>query len=229
MTYYNMTPLKQAENPFYFCTRLNIRELTGKKARNIKELLDLIKKVPGSVIYNHTHQFLQQHIYLSPEPPNDFAYWIREFLNEEALAEQLTSIDTCQYSTIRALRNKIVETIEKHIAKYKGPLRTAPEGGEFHFIKSYSFIVPTPYVARNLREFIECLEKVSVDSVYFHIFEARLRLEKVTNDFSFWMRTSMGEPKLALEISALDPYTFTLEALREDIIKKTESYIKKES
>ena len=221
-----MTALKRAENAFYFSTRLNLKELTGRKARNIKELLHHIKTVPGSVIYNHTHQFLQQHIYLSPEPPNDFAYWIREFLNEEALAEKLTSIDVCQYSTIRALRNKVITTIKDHLAKFKGPLRIAPEGSEFNFIKSYSFIIPTPYSAWDLKEFIECLEKVSVHSIYFHIFEARLRLEKVTNDFSFWMRTSLGEPELAVEISSLDPYTFTIDALRHKIIDKIKKYIK---
>lgn len=222
-----MTSLKKAENPFYFSTRLNLRELTGKKARHLKELLIFIKKLSGSVIYNHTHQFLQQHIYLTPEPPNDFAYWTREFLNEEELAERLNSIDTCKYSTIRSLRNKIVKTIEEHLAKTRGQqLRIAPEGSEFHFIKSYSFVVPTPYIAWDLKEFVECLKKISVHSIYFHIFEARLRLEKVTNDFSLWIGTSVGEPELAAEIAGLDPYTFTLEALREEIIKKTEKYLR---
>jgi len=221
-----MNAIKRAKNPFYFCTRLNLKELTGKKARNLKELLYHIKTVSGSVIYNHTHQFLQQHIYLSPEPPNDFSYWIREILNDDQLAEQLNSIDTCQFSTIRSLRNRIVETIKSHLSQYKGQLRMAPVGSEFNFVKSYSFIIPTPYIAWDLKEFLDCLEKISVHSIYFHIFEARLRLEKVTNDFSFWIGTSLGEPELAHEIAALDPYTFTLEALREEIIKRVEKYIK---
>ena len=216
---------KKVENPFYFSTRLNLRELTGKKARHLKELLRYIKTLSGSVIYNHTHQFLHQHIYLSPEPPNDFAYWIREFLNEDALAERLTSIDTCEFVSIRDLRNKIVETIEGYLARTRGPLRMAPEGGEFHFIKSYSFIVPTPYIAWNLKEFIDCLKKVSVHSIYFHMFESKLRLEKSTNDFSFWLGTSLDEPGLAAEIASLDPYTFTLEALRAEIITRSEKYI----
>ena len=85
--------------------------------------------------------------------------------------------------------------------------------------------MPTPYVAWNLREFVECLKKIGVHSLYFHIFEARLRLERVTNDFSFWIKTSVGEPELAVEISRLDPYTFTLEALRGEIITRVEKYI----
>ncbi|MCM8792836.1 MAG: DUF5752 family protein, partial [Candidatus Omnitrophica bacterium] len=55
-----------------------------------------------------------------------------------------------------------------------------------------------------------------------HIFEARLRLEKKTNDFSFWIEDSLGNKKLANEISCLDPYTRTLEDLRIGIIKLIE-------
>ncbi len=221
-----MPNLKRAENPFYFCTRLILRELTGKKARNLKELLRLIKTVPGSVIYNHTHQFLQQHIYLSPEPPNDFAYWVRELLNEDELAEKLTSIDTCAFVTIRDLREAIIKTIRDHLAKSKGPLRVVHEGSEFHFIRAYSFVLPTSHVASNLKEFSDIIKKVSVYSLYFHIFESRLRLEKGTNDFSFWLGTSLNEVELAEEIAGLDPYTYTLEDLRRELVKRTEKYLK---
>lgn len=221
-----MSDLKSAENPFYFSTRLVLRELTGNKARNLKELLKLIKTVPEAVIYNHTHQFLQQHIYLSPEPPNDFAYWVKEFLNEDELAEKLTSIDTCAFTTIKDLRNEIIKTIANYLSKRRGPIRGVYSGSEFHFIKAYSFVVPTAHVANNLEEFLECIKKMSVQSLYFHMFESRLRLGKGTNDFSFWLGTSLDEAYLAEEISGIDPYTFTLVDLRAELIKKTERHLK---
>lgn len=62
-----MGPLARAKEPFRFCTQTHIPELTGLKANNLQELLDHIKTVPGSVIYHHTHHFLQQHQYLSPD------------------------------------------------------------------------------------------------------------------------------------------------------------------
>ncbi|MBL7068931.1 MAG: hypothetical protein ISS34_03660 [Candidatus Omnitrophica bacterium] len=220
-----MPTLKKAENPFYFSTRLILRELTGRRARNIKELLKGIKTVPGSVIYNHTHQFLQQHIYLSPEPPNDFAYWVREFLGDDTLGERLNSIDTCDYVTIRDLRNAIIKTIRDYLALKKTPFRNAPKGTEFNFIKAYSFVLPTPYVAYDLKEFLEGIKKISVYSIYFHMFEAKLRLERGTNDFSFWLGTSLNEPELADKIAGLDPYTYTLEDLREKLIKLIEKYL----
>lgn len=215
-----MQELKKAVDPFAFYTRLHLSELTGLKASTLAELLFLIKEVPGSCIYHHTHRFLQQHQYLSPEPPNDFAHWVSELLGEDELGEKLASIDTIQFSTIRSLREKIVDTIEKHIeASPASANKTAHKGEEFYFIKSVSFIMPTKYIAYDLNEFMDILSKVSVSSIYFHIFEARLRLEKKSNDFSFWIETSLGDKKLADAIAKLDPYTYTMEDLRKVLIK----------
>ena len=216
----------KAKEPFKFYTRLHLSELTGLRATTLDQLLDLIKKVSGSCIYHHTHRFLQQHQYLSPEPPNDFAYWVAEILGEDELGERLASIDTIQFSTIRSLRNKIVATIEGYLKNNPlAKLKFARSEEEFHFIKSVSFVIPTNYVAYDLREFAEILKKITIDSIYFHIFEARLRLGKGTNDFSSWIENSLGDKELADEISKLDPYTRTLENLRETLIRRIEKKI----
>ncbi len=215
-----MIELIKAKEPFRFYTRWNLSELLGIKASNLGQLLEHIKDVPGSCIYHHTHRFLQQHQYLSPEPPNDFAYWVREVLGDDELGERLASIDTIQYKTIRSLREKIIETIEEYLRHNpRANLRFAGEDEQFHFIKSVSFIAPTNDVATDLKEFAEALRKVTVDSIYFHIFEAHLRLEKGTNDFSNWLETSLLEEGLAKKISRLDPYTYTLDGLRKTILK----------
>jgi len=218
--------LTRAKEPFRFYTRLHLSELTGLRATTLGQLLGLIKTVSGSCIYHHTHRFLQQHQYLSPEPPNDFAYWVTEILGEDELGEQLASIDTIQYSTIRSLREKIIETIENYLKTNPlAKLKFARSGEEFHFIKSVSFILPTNYSAYDLKEFAQILKKITIDSIYFHIFEARLRLEKPTNDFSLWIENSLGDKELADEISKLDPYTRTLENLRETLIRRIEKKI----
>lgn len=215
-----MPELRKAKEPFRFYTRLHLSELTGLRASTISQLLSLLKEVSGSSIYHHTHRFLQQHQYLSPEPPNDFAYWVSEVLGEDELGEQLASIDTIQFSSIRSLREKIIITIEDYLKSSPlAKLKFAREGEEFHFVKSVSFIIPTDYIAYDLKEFVDILGKITIDSIYFHIFEARLRLEKKTNDFANWIETSVGDKKLADEISRLDPYTHTLEDLRKTIIR----------
>src|SRR3989304_7929412 len=110
-----MGDLIRAKEPFRFYTRLHLSELTGSRATTLGQLLDLIKEVSGSSIYHHTHRFLQQHQYLSPEPPNDFAYWVTEVLGEDELGEKLASIDTVQFSTIRSLRERIIAVIENNL------------------------------------------------------------------------------------------------------------------
>lgn len=215
--------IRRAKNPFRFYTRLHLSELTGLKAKTLTELLELIKKVPGSSIYHHTHRFLQIHQYLSPEPPNDFAYWVASVLGEEILGEKLATIDTIKFSTIRALRDKIVQTIENYLKEY--PLakkKFANPGGEFYFIKSISFVLPTEHVVKNIREFTAVLKKITIDSIYFHIFEARLRLERLTNDFSYWIETSLGNKVLADKITSLDPYTRTMDDLRWALVELIE-------
>jgi len=221
-----MPELIKAKEPFKFCTRLHLSELTGLRASTLGQLLALIKEVPGSCIYHHTHRFLQQHQYLSPEPPNDFAYWVTDILGENELGERLVSIDTIQYSTIRDLREKIASTIEEYLKDSPfAKLKFARAGEEFHFIKSVSFILPTNYAAYDLKEFADILKKITIDSIYFHIFEARLRLEKPTNDFSCWIENSLGDKNLANSISSFDPYTSTLEDLRKKLIRIIEKKI----
>ena len=214
-----MPEATEATGPFRFYTRMHLSALTGLKAATLEELMELVRDVPGACIYHHTHRFLQQHQYLSPEPPNDFAYWVKEVLGENELGERLASIDTVQFMTIRELRDKIAATIAEYLKENPSAgKRFAHEDQQFHFIKSMSFVLPTKYTAANLSEFADILKKVTIDSIYFHVFEARLRLEKGTNDFSLWMETSLGDTDLAKRIARLDPYTQTLEDLRATII-----------
>ncbi|HLA38015.1 MAG TPA: DUF5752 family protein [Candidatus Brocadiales bacterium] len=203
--------------PFHFHSRLYLTELTGLKARDLRELLENLKTLPESSIYYHTHRFLQQHHYLSPEPPNDFAYWIRNILQEEELGERMASIDTVQFTSINALREKFIELIEDYTRR-TGKNPDAPEGYEFHFMKAITFVIPTPHHASSLKEFYEVMQRISVHSIYYHMFEARLRLKRQTNDFSSWLEEQLGEKELAEKIDRLDPYTHTLEGLRKRIL-----------
>jgi hypothetical protein len=221
-----MPALLKAREPFEFYTRLHLTELTGMKAATLGQLLGFIKKVPGSSIYHHTHRFLQQHQYFSPEPPNDFAYWVTEVLGEDELGEQLASIDIIQYSTIRSLREEIIRAIEKHLQNSPfAKLKFARNGEEFHFMKSISFVLSTGYCVNDLKNFVDVLRKITVDSIYFHVFESRLRLERAGNDFSNWIEYSLEDKELAREISGLDPYTQTLENLRKALVRIIEKRI----
>jgi hypothetical protein len=218
-------PLRKALEPFRFHSRTYIKELTGLKAKNLRELVDTLKRVPDSVIYYHTHHFLEEHHYLIPEPSNDFAVWVNDVLGEEVLGERLASVNTFEFPSLGAIRERIVVIIDEHLTG-KTNSREAMPGREFCFIKSVSLVISTPYVAHDLREFVEALRKISLGSLYFHVFESRLRLGRGLNDFTIWLQDSLEEAELGEEIARLDPYTYTLEGLRSAFIQLIEKRIK---
>jgi hypothetical protein len=209
---------------FEFYTRLNLPLLLGVRARNVPDLLSGIKAAPGASIYYHTHRFLQQHHYLSPEPPNDFAFWVTGTLGLDALGERLASIDTIRFRTITAIQQKLIEVLEAYRRESRSPSPESPEGEEFHFLSCRTFILPVGLGAKDLAEFVAVLRTVSINSIYFHMFEARLRLERGENDFSNWFET-IGHKDLAAEVARLDPYTMTLEGLRKSLIQKVERHV----
>lgn len=214
--------MRQTVAEFYFYTKLDQPILLGIKARNLSELLAGIQTVPESSIYYHTHRYLRQHHFLSPEPPNDFAYWVTNVLNEDLLGERLSSVDIVQFRSLEELREAFIEILETHReTSERSPV--APPGEEFHFMAARTFVLRTPYVAHDLKEFAAVLKDVSVNSLYYHIFEAKLRLEKEENDFSRWFR-DLGKPELADQVARLDPYTYTLEGLRKKLMTLVERY-----
>ena len=214
-------PLIHSNAPFLFKSQLSLVMLTGFKARNLLELRDYLKDISELSLYYHTHHFLHQHQYLTPEPPNDFAYWVSETLQEEEMGERLAAIDTVRFSSLQDLRHAIAGSIDEYLAK-KLPLREAPPGDEFYFKKSILFSLPTAYKAYDLKEFLECLKKVSTSCLYNHIFEARLRPPLGVTDFTFWLENSLSEPALAQKIQRMDPYTQTMEGLRSRLIAMIE-------
>lgn len=207
---------------FRFYSRSHQVLLLGRRARSVGDLLDGMRSVPPASVYYHTHRFLQQHHYLSPEPPNDFAYWVTNILNLDSLGEALASVDIVSYKHVEDIRRALVSVVEKYITT-EGHTSVAPPGEEFHFMACKTFVLPSQYEAHSLKEFAEILPKVTIDSLYFHVFEAPLRLKRDENDFSAWF-TQIGNPELAKEVAAFDPYTVTLERLRNRLITTVNKY-----
>ena len=209
-------------DPFAFSTEWRLVVLTGRKARNLEELLKHLREVTGASIFYHTHQQYLAHHFERPTFHNDFAIWVSNALLEERLAEKLTSIDLLAFSSIRQLREAIIQIIEEFVHESSGRSRDCPPGQEFYFCEAQSFVMPTGIVAHTVPEFFEALRLVSNVSIYFHFFEARLRLEQPANDFSRWLR-QQGEEELAAAIDRINPYVMTLDEVKSQIIKLGET------
>lgn len=209
--------LQRVEKPFTFYTTMRLQEATGRKARNLQELLDGIKATDGSAIFHHTYGSLLRYHFMVPAPVSDFDFWVEHSLHDKVMAEKLSSIDTVRYATIHEIRDAHIEALQQHMSMTKCTAKAAL-GDEFHFVKDNSIVLPTHFAAWDLQQFKDCLSQATNASLYFHLFEARLRLEKPTNDFSLWLNDNLNEDGLAKSIAEYDPYIQTLDQIKMKIL-----------
>jgi hypothetical protein len=207
-----------ARAPFYFNSAAHILRIGRERATNLSELLEGLRTCPNDSIFQHTFQTLQEHHFIREGFSNDFAHWAFAACNEVGLAERLAAIDVRAFTSISDLRNRLVAIVEQYL-RYnpRAHDRTALE--PFYFCASDTVVIPTPFVARNLAEFIESLKRVSIHSIHYHFIEARLRLKLSSNDFSVWLEEEMELGPVADRLNRIDIYTSTLHDVREQILR----------
>ena len=54
--------------------------------------------------------------------------------------------------------------------------------------------------------------------MYYHFFEARWRLGRPIDDFSYWIETNFGLPKLVVDIRDIDLYFYNLREFRNTLL-----------
>jgi len=186
------------------------------------ELLGAIRTCPESSIFQHTFQTLAEHHFISSGFSNDFSHWAFASCNEVELAERLAAIDVREFTSIAALRERLIHIIETYLQKNpRAATRAAME--PFYLMASDLVVIPTPYLARNLEEFAEGLRKVSIHAIYYHFIDARLRLKLNSNDFSVWLERELDLSQAAEKVNRIDIYTSTLEGVRRGILKIVEA------
>ena len=209
---------------FQFCSSASLEKLTGRKANNLDELLELVKTCSNSSIFYHTFSAFRKLREVQTPYTNDFAMWIASHLNEDALAEKLLAIDLAEYNTIENLRARVVELLEG--TRGENPSLFERQAAEpFYLYSLVRFVYLTDKFAYNLSSFRELLDTISVDSIYYHFIESRLHTQLHTDDFSSWMQETLEYKDLAEKIRNIDINIYTLEELRARIGEIIDEYM----
>jgi len=217
---------KKAKQPFCFFTSSVLVEIIGKRAHHLKEFVQLLKKIDANSIFYHVHHAFREYHFAPGEYSNDFARWIEEDLEESRLAERIAAINIRDFIDLGTLRAGLVKIIEEHLANAVEIRKVSP-GREFYFLRNSTIVMPTKYKVNTLSEFMKTLNKVGMRSLYYHFFDARLRLGHHCNDFSNWIERDLGFKELAAKIEALDPYFITMDELKTHIINLCKEDAKK--
>ncbi len=218
--------MSYTETTFRFIGCSEIQEILGKQAEDERQLAELLEEVPLDSVYFHTHSYFLRTRFIERTYPNDFAQWVGEQVRDHVLAERLSVLDPFDFKSLEALREELLSIIDDHLSG----MATVPRAGlgsSFYFNRSRILEVPTGVEARTLREFRDAISEVDVSAIYFHVFEAHLRLRREENDFSAWIRGSLKLPELADRMRALNPYLGSLERLRSSLLTMCDEYLAK--
>ncbi|MGQ9687811.1 MAG: DUF5752 family protein [Desulfobaccales bacterium] len=218
-------PDQPAQNPFWFSECFLMPMPLGKKASNLRELFDILQEADESVLHYHLLQFRLAVTQPWVEYPNEFALWAATALQDPRLAEKLSSFDPFDYDTMGQVRQAILDILEEYL--WHLPLVPwARPGAEFHFCESSMVVIRQEMPAATLREFCTVLRKVGLDSVYYHFFEARHRLEmRQIDDFSYWIDTNFDLPDLVAALRDLDIYFFSLSEIRDILLRLIQQHL----
>ena len=210
---------------FDFRECVTLIKSTGKAARNLRQFKDVLALVSDESIVHHTCQYFMRNPGL--DYTNDYAQWAGESLGERALAEYLSNIDPYAFKSIANLRKGLLDVIDVYLERYPEP-REVMRGDEFFFNEGVTLNFPAGVRARNLAELLTGIKYVDANSIYFHFYEARLRLGGLADDFSSWIESSLGKAHLAARIRSMDLFMHTVDGIREHLVTDLEEELRKD-
>jgi hypothetical protein len=214
-----------AENPFWFRECFLMPMPIGRRAVNLRELLEAVREVGEPVLYYHLLQSRLIQSQPEVEYPNDFAVWAASALQDSQLAEKLSSFDPFEYENLTQVRQAMVDITEEYLWDLPNVPWARP-GLEFHFCEASTVVMQSAIKAENLQEFCQALQKVGLDSVYYHFFEARWRLGwQESDDFSYWIDSNFDLPQLVAAIRAIDVYFYTLPEIRTTLLNLIHQHV----
>jgi hypothetical protein len=193
------------------------RRAIGQSCSNLRELLTAIRSVPDNVLEHHMLRCtLEDHFELY-EFPNDLARWCWDDLGDHVIGEQLGLVDPYRYCSTADMRAKVVEILEDRLWNMDRVPWCRP-GLELHLLASRVVAydtgqrIPTPVALA------EAIPKMSLRSLFFHVYEARRRTGNVTDDFSAWLEHHEANPSLVARLRAIDFYFLNLSQLRREMV-----------
>ena len=200
--------------PFVFHGCVDLREMLPYEARDVRELLEQVGRVPIESLFCHTAAALLHRSALPTGYPNDFAHWTGLAMGDQRLAERLAAIDPFESRSLEQMREELVATISDHLQHFP-PTAPGARTEPFRFFQTHLIPIPTGHQARTLKEFREALAEVDVSALFYHLIEARYRLSRGRGDFAEWVASALGRPDIADRLAGIDPYGGGLERIRD--------------
>jgi hypothetical protein len=200
---------------------------TGESAGSLLELRDKLMTVDEGSIYYHFWGDRMNPQFVPSQQHNEFARWISHNLHDQILAEKLSIIDPTEFDNLEALRQEILETIDRRLDDYEIILWTKKEN-RFHFIHSTIIVFDSSVSILKPEDLAPTISRLPPSSIFYHFIDARARTPEKMDDFSLWLKIFGSEyDELIESIQSIDPYFLSLRELRDELTNKISQYFEK--
>jgi hypothetical protein len=200
---------------------------TGRRAQNLREMLDILTNIHPGSIYHHFWGGLLRPRFDDPQYNNDFAVWCHYALHDDVLAERLAVIDPTDYEDLEMLRSMLVDVFEQRLDEVERPI-WAKNDQKFHFTRSQIVVFDTEKKINEPSELTDAVANMSVGSIFYHYIDARRRFPRGIDDFRAWL-DGFGDKyhELCVDLAAVDPYFSTLTEVRQSLISVFHNYFRR--
>src|SRR5579863_2967375 len=104
----------EARKPFYFNSSAHLLRIGRERATNLVELLQALRTCSEDSVFQHTFRTLEEHHFIREGFSNDFAHWAFSACNEPGLAERLASVDVREFTSVEAVRERILYLVDAY-------------------------------------------------------------------------------------------------------------------
>lgn len=210
---------------FVFLKARYIVELTGKKARSLKDFVDYLSFAEQSSIFYHIyHPLFDAHL-VPYEYPNDFSYWIADSLQDKDLAEQIANIELPESGGLEFVRQTLLNKF--NVAIKSGNTCSVSESNQFSFVNCRFVVFPSGQKAKTLDELADNIAQASELSIFYHMVTSRLFKATRYDDFSEWIVNNTTDNELAEEVRRVDPTTHVnVRSIQQEVLEIMVRYLK---
>lgn len=218
-----------SENKFFIKTCALAAIATGEGARSLLELRDKLASVDDGCIYYHFWGGRINYQFVHAQHHNDFSSWAFHRLHDNILSERLSIIDPTEFESLEALRQEVLETLDRRLDDYEIIFWTRKED-QFHFIRSTIIVFGSDATIAHPGDLADAIEKLPPSSIFYHFIDARTRTPEKVDDFSGWLKVFGEQYEMLIKrIQSIDPYFLSLTQLRDLLTQVIRSYFKQGS
>ncbi len=197
-----------------------IAKATGKRARTLKDLRDILETIGPESLFYHFWGSLLRPRFEDQEYHNDFASWSAHSLNDKPVAERLGIVDPLEFDNLDELRVELMDIIDERIDELE-MLPTASRDRQFEFISSDIVVFATHRTIKDPQDLKTVIPELSLGSIFYHFIDGRRRSDAAIDDFSAWLATFKNKYQDVIKgIAEIDPYFSSLTKFREALTKE---------